>query len=179
MEACERFPLIDVILDGWRGPLGADFDAYWNHCQRVANFCLAFAGDDLDLREKLAVAAAFHDLGIWSDDTYDYLEPSRRLARAYLADSGRSDWAEEIETTIELHHGLRPFRGDATWLVEPFRRADWTDVSMGWLRSGLSRAFVARVLATFPNAGFHRRLVALTLHRLRTHPLSPLPMLRL
>ena len=62
--------------------------------------------------------------------------------------------------------------------VETFRRADWIDVSNGMLRFGLPRAVVREVRRTFPDAGFHRRLLQLTLRRFRRHPLSPLPMMR-
>ena len=54
--------------------------------------------------EKVAIAAAFHDLGIWTDRTFDYLTPSAALARAYLAGSGRSEWIPEITETIFSHH---------------------------------------------------------------------------
>lgn len=42
-----------------------------------------------------------------------------------------------------------------------------------------SLAFIADVLATFPNAGFHRRLAQLSMQRFCTHPWSPLRMLKL
>lgn len=63
-------------------------------------------------------------------------------------------------------------------LVDAFRRADLVDVSLGLMRSGLPRSFVRDVRRAFPNAGFHRRLLALGAQRARSHPLSPLPMLR-
>lgn len=63
-------------------------------------------------------------------------------------------------------------------LVEPFRRADLVDVSKAWIRFGLRRDFVAAVYSTWPAAGFHGRLVQLTLRRLRSNPLDPLPMVR-
>ena len=34
-----------------------------------------------DTQRKIAIAAAFHDLGIWSAGTMDYLPPSAALAR--------------------------------------------------------------------------------------------------
>ena len=80
---------------------------------------------------------------------------------------------------IREHHKILPYRDRPDSLVEPFRKADWIDVSRGLLPFGLSRPFVADVLATWPNEGFHRRLVQLSLMRLRTHPWSPLPMFRL
>jgi len=43
----------------------------------------------------------------------------------------------------------------------------------------MPRPFVAGLFATWPSAGFHWRLVTLTLDRSRSHPLTPLPMVRL
>jgi hypothetical protein len=43
---------------------------------------------------------------------------------------------------------------------------------------GLTRGFYRDLRGAFPDAGLHRRLVALSAGRLATHPTSPLPMLR-
>lgn len=180
MTIRESVEMVDRILEPWRAALGNDFTAYRNHCQRVLHLCLVLAGDRAARSaEKVAIAAAFHDLGIWSNNTLDYLAPSRQLARDYLAKHNRSEWIDEVEAMIEQHHKLTPCRRNAEWMVEPFRKADWIDVSMGRLRFGLSHPLVAEILATFPNAGFHRRLIALTKERFRHHPFRPLPMLRL
>lgn len=179
MKLYERAALLDEILDSWREALGEDFTAYRNHCYRVLNFCLAFGAGGAETMDKVCVAAGFHDLGIWVNGTLDYLGPSRRLAREYLAVANRADWTAEIETMIELHHKLTKYRANADWLVEPFRRADWVDVTSGRRRFGLSPTAVSEVLVAFPNAGFHKRLVALTKQRFMRHPLSPLPMMRL
>ena len=175
----ERIPTIDRVLDGHAASLGRDFTAYRNHAYRVANFCAAHASPDPIALEKIAIAAAFHDLGIWTDGTFDYLDPSAGLARQHLSRSGREEWTEEITAMICEHHKLSKYRGDSRWLVESFRRADWTDVSTGLLRFGLPRSFVREVSTAWPSAGFHRRLVQLELERLRTHPLHPLPMVKL
>ena len=110
--------------------------------------------------EKIAIAAAFHDLGIWTDRTFDYLSPSANLARAYLTNSGRAEWIPEITETIFGHHKVSRYRGRDGWLVEPFRRADWMDVSMGVITFGLSRRLLEAALSLWPRAGFHKRLVA-------------------
>ncbi|WP_204369130.1 hypothetical protein [Methylocucumis oryzae] len=127
---------------------------------------------------KLAIAVAFHDLGIWTNQTCDYLEPSQQLAHDYLVKYGQEDWCDEIAAMIGLHHKIRPYKAKPNWLVEPFRKADWTDVSQGMLKFGLASSTVAEILAHFPNAGFHKRLLALSKQRLQTHPFKPLPMLR-
>ena len=172
-----KIPLLDEILAEHAGDLGEDFTGYRNHTYRMANLCAQFAGDTRQI-DKIGAAAAFHDLGVWTNHTFDYLGPSVQLAAAWLGRSGRSDWVPEVTEMILQHHKLSRWRGDGSWLVEPFRRADWTDVSRGIIRFGLPRGFIRELYVIWPSAGFHRRLVALELARLRTHPWSPLPMLR-
>jgi hypothetical protein len=67
---------------------------------------------------------------------------------------------------------------DDSGLIEPFRRADWIDVSRGLLTFGLPRTRLRAIFARWPNAGFHKRLVQLTLREARRHPLRPLPVLK-
>jgi hypothetical protein len=169
---------LDELLNAHASALGRDFTGYRNHAYRVANLCIAQSAGDPQQVEKAAIAAAFHDLGIWTDRTFDYLPPSVELARAHLVRSGRSEWTSEISAMVIEHHKLRAFRGDPEGLVEPFRRADWVDVTHGLVSFGLARRLLREVFATWPDAGFHERLFELELTRLRTHPLSPLPMLR-
>ena len=178
MKIQERSTLLDAILDQQREALGADFLAYKNHCYRDMNFCLAFSGAGAENMSKVSIAAAFHDLGIWTDRTFDYLGPSRQLAREYLVRTGQGAWAEEIETMIEHHHKITRYKPYTGRLVESFRKADWTDISLGILNFGLPSVFVKDVLTLFPNAGFHKRLTVLTVQRSLTHPLSPLPMMK-
>ena len=170
---------LDEILNDHAGELGRDFTPYRNHAYRVANLCFVLAGSDPAQLRKIAVAAAFHDLGIWTDGTFDYLPPSVRLASDYLTRSGRTDWIAEITETILQHHKISRYRGNPSWLVEPFRRSDWADVTGGVIASGASRKLLRETYATWPSAGFHRHLVQLELRRLRTHPWNPLPMVRL
>jgi hypothetical protein len=164
---------VDAVLSAYRGELGADFQAYRNHAARVFLRCcriLARQGTDPDAPavEKIAIAAALHDLAIWTERTYDYLLPSCRLARRHAAEIGRSDWAEEIEAMIAWHHKITPCRAFGP-LAEAFRRADWRDVL--WMPLPETRP-------ALPNAGFHLRLLDLTWQWWKRHPLRPLPMLR-
>ena len=171
-------PIVEEVLDVHASALGHDLMAYRNHVYRVVNLCVAIAEDSRVELEKIAVAAVFHDLGIWTSKTFDYIAPSVALARAHLAARGMADWIPEIEALIVDHHKITPSRGNPTSLVESFRRADWIDVSRGLRRFGLPRTFLAAVAATWPSAGFHRRLVELTIDRFFKHPLTPLPMVR-
>jgi hypothetical protein len=171
-------PTVEDVLDDHASELGHDFIAYRNHVYRVINLCLAIVGDSRVELDKIAVAAVFHDLGIWTNHTFDYIAPSVAIARKYLAARGMADWIPEIEAMIVDHHKVTPSRASPQSLVEPFRRADWIDVSLGLRRFGLPRPFIAAVTTTWPNAGFHRRLVQLTIDRFWKHPLSPLPMVK-
>jgi len=170
---------VDAILDRYARELAGDFTAYRNHARRVATLCTSRAPDTPAAIEKIAVAAAFHDLGIWTDRTFDYLGPSVRLAREHLHATGHAAWIPEVTATIREHHRITRYQGDHAWLVEPFRRADWMDVSCGVRSSGLSRRLFRETLERWPRAGFHRVLARLELRRLLTHPWSPLPMLKL
>jgi hypothetical protein len=170
---------LDALLQAHATELGADFTPYRNHTYRVVNLSIAFSSGNPDSLQKFAIAAALHDMGIWTDRTFDYLQPSIRLAGAYLARSGRTEWTPEITEMILEHHKISTYRSNPNWLVEPFRRADWVDVSRGLLTFGLPRTQLSEILSAWPSAGFHKRLVQLTLKRLRTDPLSPLPMVRL
>jgi len=80
---------------------------------------------------------------------------------------------------IEDHHKITTSHASHDSLVEPFRRADWIDVTRGVRTFGLPHPLIQSVLARWPSAGFHWRLVQLTLERFRTHPLTPLPMVKL
>jgi hypothetical protein len=171
-------PTVEGVLHDHASELGHDLAAYRNHVYRVVNLCLALVGDRHVELEKIAVAAVFHDLGIWTNNTFDYIAPSVALAREHLAARGMADWIPEIEAMIVDHHKVTPSRANPDSLVESFRRADWIDVSLGLRRFGLPRTFMAALDATWPNAGFHRRLVELTIQRFWEHPFTPLPMVK-
>jgi hypothetical protein len=174
----ERLDPLDRVLDTYATALSGDFTAYRNHTYRVVNLCAALEPCADASLEKVALAAAFHDLGIWTAHTFDYLLPSIELACSHLECAGHGDWRDTVAGMIREHHKIRPFRGEGAAMIEPFRRADWIDVSLGVLSFGLPRERLREILARWPNAGFHKRLAQLTFKRLRTHPLSPLPVLK-
>jgi len=172
-------PIIDSVLDQHRSVLDLDFIGYRNHVYRVVNLCVAMVGGSRADLEMIAIAAVYHDLGIWTDHTFDYITPSVSLAREYLASHSRADWIPEVEAMIVNHHKITRAQANSGPLVEVFRRADWIDVSRGFRRFRFARTFIKTLFAVWPSAGFHWRLVELTIGRFRRHPLSPLPMVRL
>jgi len=170
--------IVEEVLEIHASQVGHDRTAYRNHVYRVANLSVAIAGDARFDLEKVAIAAVFHDLGIWTNNTFDYIAPSVALAREYLEGRGMSDWSPVIEAMIADHHKVTSSRANPHLLVESFRRADWVDVTFGLRTFGLPRRYIAAVKAAWPDAGFHRRLVELTIDRWSKHPLSPLPMVK-
>jgi hypothetical protein len=118
---------IEELLQKFRQVIGKDYDRYRNHVYRVFNNCLLI--DDAKLNEdKYAIAAVFHDLGIWTNHTIDYLDPSIEQAKGYLAQTGRQHIAEEIGLMIYWHHKTSRYKGEYKETVEIFRKADWIDV---------------------------------------------------
>jgi hypothetical protein len=169
---------VESVLNEHATAIGRDLVGYRNHVYRVANICLSLTTSDREIVETVAVAAVYHDLGIWTHHTFDYIEPSVELARAHLGRVGNEACSDEVTAMIREHHKIGRYAGTMGPRVEPFRRADWADVSRGILARGIPRGLIGELFARWPSAGFHARLVQLSWARLKSHPLSPLPMLR-
>lgn len=178
MTELVRHPVIDEILDARRDRArghDAAFEGYRNHAHRVHNFARAIAS--FSPEDEAAIAAAFHDLCAF--DGLDYLEPSIEEAAAYLRETGRAEWDREVALTIAFHHRVRPYGGEAARLVEPFRRADWNDFTMGLVRAGIPRELRRAADAEFPVGDFVPKAVTkLALGWVPRHPLRPLPPFR-
>lgn len=173
-------PVVDRVLDVHRAALGDDFDGYRNHIYRVASFFNELGPNTFGATPALAVAAAFHDIGIWVEHTVDYLEPSARLAQQFL-ESERLDQVDGglVHELIVQHHKLRRYRTNS-WaeLVEQWRKADHVDVSLGLLTFGVPRARIRHIQHRLPDRGFHLRLLQLTIRQFARRPWNPLPMVR-
>jgi hypothetical protein len=170
--------LLEEILAPWRARIGADFEGYKNHVSRMLNFCFALRECNDMERRKLIIAGAFHDIGIWSDGTVDYLPPSIMQAESYLQEHELAEWLPEISLIIDLHHKIRPYQGGFSPLIEIFRRADLADFSLGMIKGGVPGATVRAAKAAFPNAGFHKRLMQLAGGWFAKHPFSPPPFMK-
>jgi hypothetical protein len=180
LAALVRHPLIDEILDARREFArghNAAFEGYRNHAHRIQNFVHAIASLSAEDEQKIAIAAAFHDLCAF--DGLDYLEPSIEEAARYLRETGHEAWDREVALTIAFHHRLRPYRGAFAKLVEPFRRADWNDFTMGLVGGGIPRELRRAADAEFPVTDFVPKAVArLAIGWLPRHPLRPAPPFR-
>ena len=151
----EAFPLVDEILSEHRETLGRNFDAFHNHVLRVLHFCHHLQACSPEETQMLEVAAAFHNLSIWTHRTKDCLKPSAALAAEWLMRTGRTSWTYPVVDMIESRHGPGTVQEPHRCLTEVFRRAHWIDVSLGMRRFGLSRDVVESVRQAFPGCGFH------------------------
>lgn len=174
----DALALLDRLLAPPAFPArGAVPQGYSLHARRVFLFAQALTGATGEAAQRLAVAAAFHDLAIWPSRELDYLTPSADLAEAWLRAEGLDGWVPEVRAIIKQHHKLTPWPGGG--LVEAFRQADLIDLSLGLIRFGLPQDQVRAIRARHPNAGFHRCLLGLVAHRVWQNPWrNPMPMLR-
>lgn len=168
---------IDSILNAYRSELSENYEPYRNHVYRVYNFALMQLDPKEDLK-KLSIATAFHDLGIWTNKTLDYLEPSVQLAREYCRKQNiSSSDAEEVEMMINNHHKLSTVKSSV--LAEIFREADLIDLTLGFVPKGRKKEEVRLIRSLFPNKGFHLFLIKLFAKNLITNPTHPFPIFKL
>jgi hypothetical protein len=178
-EIISHNSIIEEILNEWKDSLNRDYLAYRGHVYRVFNLCQAlYPGISPQIIDKIAIAVSFHDLGIWSDRTFDYLGPSVNRAKEYLDRSNSDSCVEEVSLIIKMHHKFTSYQGNYQDTVEVLRRADLIDLSFGLISFGVSKRLIAQLNQQFPNNGFHKRLVGLSLNHVLKHPLQPFPMLR-
>lgn len=169
--------LIDGILEENKSSLGKDYNKYRNHVYRVFILCRNLDNSELTM-EKYAIASVFHDIGIWTNNTFDYLNPSIQKATEYLIQNDKEEWVEEISIMIDMHHKRSKYQGRHEETVETFRRADWIDVTKGRKSFKISRKVINEITNEYPNLGFHRFLIVQTLKNLFKSPLNPLPMFK-
>jgi hypothetical protein len=167
--------IIEALLQKFRPAIGVDYDRYRNHIYRVFLNCLLL-DTDKNNEEKYAIAVVFHDIGIWTNHTIDYLDPSIAQARTYLTETGKQDWIDEITSMIYWHHKISVYRGRYEKTVENFRKADWIDVSLGLLTFGADKHAIQENRSRLPNLGFHLFLTKEITKNFFRHPLNPLPM---
>jgi hypothetical protein len=177
MEIVQHNTIIDQILSAYKTELAKHFEKYKNHVYRVYNLTIPYLSDEED-KKIMSIAAAFHDLGIWTNKTFNYLIPSVELARRYSEIKGlNQEKILEIGFIINEHHKLTGIK--TSQLAEIFRQADLIDLTLGAFRKGRGRRHIKCVRKAFPNKGFHWYLLKIFLVNLVQHPLKPLPMYKI
>jgi hypothetical protein len=167
--------VIDDLLQPFNAVIREDLEKYRNHVLRVYQNCLLLdSNKDNDF--KYAIAAVYLDIGIWTNQTIDYLEPSIEQAKIFLTQTDSEEWIEEISLMIYWHHKLSRYEGRYAETVENFRKADWIDVSIGVLTFGANKMEIEKNRKAYPNRGFHVFLIKKITGNLFKHPFNPLPL---
>lgn len=190
-------PVLDAILQHHKQEIGsADYDKYRNHCLRVLSFAGYYYRHSYTTKDKatasstlppwndhilnvMALALAYHDIGLWTAGALDYLEPSvATMNRDFLL-------ADTEESTISLpatfsdadlatarimilqHHKYREWKKHPKFVeineaaINAVRCGDWADATMGVIRTGLPTAYLEQAYTVIPEAGFHAMLAAM------------------
>ena len=104
MNVTASYTLVDEILENYRSVIKNDFDGYRNHVTRMLNFCHYLLPDiSEDDSKKIQIAAAFHDIALWTHNRVDYLVPSYQDCHKYLESEGLEVWKEEVKKDYYNH----------------------------------------------------------------------------
>lgn len=76
-----KIPLLEELLEECKHVIGSEHEGYKKHLYRMVQICLALRESTEDEREKMVIAEAFHDIGVWVKNTVDYIPPSNHSAR--------------------------------------------------------------------------------------------------
>ena len=168
--------IIEGILCVHQTQLATHYAKYRNHVYRVFNLALILSNPDEENYKALAIAAAFHDIGIWTDNTFNYLSPSVSLARIYIVQNNLTHLETLVTNIINNHHKLSPYKSNS--FVEAFRKADLIDLSFGLISFGVDAGQQTSLNRSFPLQGFHRFIILQAFKNIVRQPLHPLPMMK-
>lgn len=168
--------VIQSILATYRQQLGPQYIGYFNHCVRTYNYTLQLTYTNNQDKQLLAIAIAFHDIGIWTAHTFDYLPPSVALAHQYLDTNNLAEHKNVVEQIIVNHHKLTGYKNNK--LAEAFRKADLIDLTFGLVTFGINRSEIKQLYQQYPSAGFHRFIAGQIVRNVVRHPLNPLPIVK-
>lgn len=164
---------LETVLAGYKDVLKDDAQRYHNHCLRVLVLSAGTFERFQVAPQLLGTILACHDLGLWANDTADYLDPSVELFKKTWANEADFELARLV---IYYHHKLTRYRGSFEELVETVRAADLFDVSAGICCGGRFSDVEKTLSKKVPRCGFTTRMVTLSTLWALKNPLNPLPM---
>jgi hypothetical protein len=140
--------------------IGSDYPGYRNHCYRVLSYSLHILHGKVTKPEIKVIEAAivYHDIGLWTDKTLAYLEPSSLRAAGVFMDEFTSDEMRLLHNIIYWHHKITPFEGPNADIVNAVREADWIDATQGLVHQGMPRKHIEAAYKALPVAGFYDTL---------------------
>ena len=149
---------VEDLLINYQTVIGSDLEAYRNHIYRVLTYSLHILGNDETYLPLIATALVYHDIGLWTDHTLAYLEPSSHRATEGTKNTLLPDDVLLIQNIVYYHHKITPFEGPRAAVVNAVRRADWIDATQGAVHQGMPKANIKKVYDEIPAAGFYECL---------------------
>lgn len=102
------------------------------------------------------------------------------MAREYTRTHLDKDLPDVIEEMILNHHKLREYRhGRNSKQIEIFRKADWIDVTKGYMLFNVTKEEYQKILDEHPYGKFRSILIAKTIENVMKNPTNPFPMFKL
>lgn len=168
-------PIMDNILESYKGYLGADYQKYRGHCYRLINYMIALGLGEEDL-EVCQYAIPFHDLGIWTAQTMDYLAPSCEEAIKYIKKNNENIDSKQVSNIINNHHKITKIKGDSG--AELLRKADLIDLTTSFVSFGIDKKTKKIIKQRFPYHGFQFFIYKKVMKHAIRNILNPFPMLK-
>jgi predicted metal-dependent HD superfamily phosphohydrolase len=166
---------MDLLFEPYLDCIGED-RGYVNHAKRMVMYAMDMKKLYHEQIETFMIAAVFHDLGIWTEKSFDYLEPSIDLARHYLKENGKTAYEDDVVRMIDQHHKVTPIHDNE--LAELFRKVDLIDVTWGLISFGIDKKRVQEIQKCFPNNGFHKTLIKWAWKQFIREPWRPVPVMK-
>lgn len=160
----EFYPNLDDELFPLAASIGKDLGTYRNHCLRVLTFTNYFlpesAKNDLpDAMDLAATAIAYHRVGLWTDESVNYLESSKDKLEQALGDSFTAEELSIMREIILQQHKIKDFTSmsseAANSLINAVRKASWADATMGLIRFDLPASLLETAYNELEGNGFH------------------------
>ncbi len=166
---------MDYILAHYRTQIGTDFERYNGHCYRVLNYVNLFGLEKEELYAA-SVIIPFHDLGIWTHHSMDYLDNSVREAKRFFHEKNMGVEDELIDSMILDHHKMTSTKSS---LAEKLRKADLMDLSFGFIHFGRPGSQLKAIKSAFPSHGFQWDIYRKVTGYAVRHLGNPFPMMKI
>ena len=72
---------VERFLRKYKSTIGDDYEGYRGHIYRVMTYAMHFLGSDDSYKSVVGIALVYHDIGLWTENSLSYIEPSCKKVR--------------------------------------------------------------------------------------------------
>ena len=175
MDLIKDNETFEAIFQEHKLVLGKDFEHYRGHCYRILNYMNYWKLNEVEFK-TCEVAIPFHDMGIWTHKTMDYLEVSFEGAKKYIEEKKLDIEKDSLENIIVNHHKISKIKDNS--LAEKLRKADLIDLSFGVIKFGIDQKAMHSIVSEFPFLEFQQVIFKKVFSHAVRNILNPFPMLK-